>query len=103
MPNEIPLVFYNRSDYEYHFIMNELAKKFKGQFECCWENAEKYKTFSVPIKKEIKVDKDGYENIATVFSKFKFIERARSITRSILLIISQILIKLNANILVAFF
>ena len=49
MPNEIPVVFYNGSNYDYHFIMND----FKGQFKCLGENKEKYKYFSVPIKNEI--------------------------------------------------
>ena len=39
--------------YDYHFIIKELAK----EFECITENAEKYITFSVPIKKELDNDK----------------------------------------------
>ena len=72
MPNEIPVVFHNGSSYDYHFIMKELANEFKGQFECFGKNREKYKTFSVPIVKEIKkIDKDGYEDITTVSYKIK--------------------------------
>ena len=33
-----------------HFIMEQLAKDFKGQFDCIGKNMEKYITFSVPIK-----------------------------------------------------
>ena len=63
MPNEIPVVFYNGSNYDYHFIMND----FKGQFKCLGENKEKFKTFSLPIKKEItKIDKDGNESVESV-------------------------------------
>ena len=43
--NEIPVVFYNGSKYDYHIIIKELAKEFKGQFECLRENIEKYKLF----------------------------------------------------------
>ena len=43
--NEIPVVFYNGSNYDYHIIIKELAKEFKGQFECLRENIEKYKLF----------------------------------------------------------
>ena len=32
--------------------MKQLAKEFKGQFECLGENTGKYITFSVPNKKE---------------------------------------------------
>ena len=60
MPNEIPVVFHNGSNYDYHFIIKELANEFEGQFECLGENKEKFKTFSVPVKKEItKIDKGG--------------------------------------------
>ena len=32
MPKKIPIVFYNRSNYYYHFIIKELAEEFKKQF-----------------------------------------------------------------------
>ena len=50
VPNEIPVVFYRGSNYDYHFIIKKLAHEFEGQFEWLEENKEKYKTFSVPIK-----------------------------------------------------
>ena len=52
-PKEIPVVFHNGSTYDYHFIINQLAKEFNGQLECLGESTEKYITFSVPIKKEL--------------------------------------------------
>ena len=51
-PKEIPVVFHNGSKYDYHFITKELAEEVEGEFECLGKNAEKYITFSVPIKKE---------------------------------------------------
>ena len=51
VPNEIPVVFHNGSNYDYHFIIKELANEFEEQFECLGENTEKYKCFSVPIEK----------------------------------------------------
>ena len=39
---EIPMVFHNGSTYDFHFIINELAKEFEGQFECLGENTEIY-------------------------------------------------------------
>ena len=53
-PKEIPVVFHNGSTYDYHFIIKELAEEFEGEFECLGENTEKYITFSVSIKKEIR-------------------------------------------------
>ena len=40
MPNEIPVVFHNGSDYDYHFIVKELANEFEVQSDCLGENKE---------------------------------------------------------------
>ena len=78
MPNEIPLVFHNGSNYDYHFIIKELANDFEGQFECLGENKEKYKTLSLPIKKEsTKIDKDSNKVVLNISYKIKFIDSAR--------------------------
>ena len=69
-PKEIPVVFHNGSTYDYHFIINQLAKEFDGQLECLGENTEKYITFSVPIKKEL-------DNGKTITYKLKFIDSFR--------------------------
>ena len=45
VPNEIPVVFNNSSNYDYYFTIKELANAFEGKFECLGENTEKYKTF----------------------------------------------------------
>ena len=39
-PKEIPVVFHNGSIYDYHFIINNLAKEFYDQIECLGENTE---------------------------------------------------------------
>ena len=78
VPNEIPLVLNNGSDYDYHFIIKELANGLGGQFECLGKNTESYKTFSVPIEKEVtNIDEDGNESVVTIFYKIKFIDGAR--------------------------
>ena len=75
--NEIPLVFHNDSNYDYHFVIKELVNKFEGQFECLGESTEKYKAFSVPIEKEvIKIDKDGNKSVTTISYNIKFIDNA---------------------------
>ena len=51
--NEIPVVFHNGSNYDYHFIIKEFANKIERKLECLGENTEKYKKFSVPIEKEV--------------------------------------------------
>ena len=90
--NEIPEVFHNGSDYNYHFIIKEIANWFAGKFECLGENTEKPKDFSIPIEKEIiKIDKYGNEIVITTSCKTKFIDSARFMAMydQILLIISH--------------
>ena len=70
IPKEIPVVFHNGSTYDYHFIIKQLAREFKGYFHCLGENTEKYITFSVPIKKE-------HDNGKTTTYKLKFIDSYR--------------------------
>ena len=57
------MIFHNACNYHYHFIIKELAKEFEGEVNCLGENTEKYKTFPVPITKEIKkIDKNEKRN-----------------------------------------
>ena len=37
----MPVVFHNSSNYDYHFIIKELANESGGKFECLGENTEK--------------------------------------------------------------
>ena len=84
MPNEISVVFHKGSNYDYHFTIKELAKGFEGEFECFGENTEKYKTFSIPIEKEVtNIDKDGNESVVTISYKIKFIDSARFVASSL--------------------
>ena len=38
---EIPVVIHNGSNYDYHLIIKELAKKFEGKVNCLGENTER--------------------------------------------------------------
>ena len=61
-PNKIPIIFRNGSNYDYHFIIKELAEELKKQFACLGEYIEKYITFTVAIKKEVaRIDRNGEE------------------------------------------
>ena len=54
------------------------------QFECPGENIEKYKTFSVPIDKEVtNIDINGKENVVFISFKIKFIDSARFVVSSL--------------------
>ena len=72
MPDEIPADFHRGSNYDYNFIIKYFANEFEGQFECIGENKEKYKTFSLPIKKQIaKIERQSNESIETISYKIK--------------------------------
>ena len=71
-------VFHNGSNYDYHFIIKELANEFEEIFECLGENTEKYKTISIPIEKEVtKINKYGNESVVSISYQIKFINSAR--------------------------
>ena len=59
IPKEIPVVFHNGSTYDYHFIIKQLPREFKGYFHCLGENTEKYITLSVPNKKVLDNNNDS--------------------------------------------
>ena len=60
MSKEITIIFYNGSNYDNRFIINELAEKFEGQFTCLGKNTQKYIVFSVAITNEVKrIGKNG--------------------------------------------
>ena len=75
-PKEIPIVFHDGSTYDYHFIINKLAKEFDGQRKCLGENTEKCITFSVRISKEL-------DNGKTITYKLKFIDSFRFMAASL--------------------
>ena len=51
VPKKTPIVFHNGPNYDYYFIVKELAEEFKQLFTCSGEKNEKYITFTVPIEK----------------------------------------------------
>ena len=70
VPKKIRIVFHNGSNYDYHFIIKELAEEFKKQLAeefkkqviCLGENTEKYITVTVPTEiKVTRINKNGEE------------------------------------------
>ena len=41
VPKKIAIIFHNVFNYDYHFVIKELAEEFKKQFDCFGENIEK--------------------------------------------------------------
>ena len=77
------MVLHNGSNYDYHLIIKELAEKFKGNIDCLDENTEKYITFSVPLKKEIK-------NKKLVTYKLRFIDSSRFLNTSLASLVNNL-------------
>ena len=72
VPNEISVVFHNVLNCDYHFIINELANEFEGQFECVVEKKENFKPFSVLMINEItKINEDGNESVVNISYNIK--------------------------------
>ena len=69
VPKETPVVIHNGSAYDCHFIIEQLAKEFKGQFECLGENTEKTSLFQYRLKE-----------IKKCIYKLKFIDSFRFIS-----------------------
>ena len=84
IPKEILVVFHNGSTDDYHFIIKQLARKFKGNFECIGENTEKYIAFSVPIKKE-------HGNGKPSIYRLKFIDSCRFMQSSLSNLVDNLL------------
>ena len=51
VPKKITIVFHNGFNYDYHFIIKELAEEVKEKFTCLGEYTEKYITCSLRIEK----------------------------------------------------
>ena len=50
-PYEIPVFFHNGSNYDYNFIIKELANEFQGKLECVGENCTRLHKFSCSNRK----------------------------------------------------
>ena len=67
VPDKIPIVFHNRSNCDYYFIMQELAEELKKQFTCLGENTEKCMTFTVSVEKEVtRIDRNGEKIVKNI-------------------------------------
>ena len=84
MPKKNPIGFHNGSDYDYHFIIKELAGQFKKQFIYLGENTEKYMTFTVPIEKEVtRIDKNVEEITKNISYMLQFTDTTKFMTSSL--------------------
>ena len=47
---KIYIAFHNGFNYDYHFVIKQLAEKFENKITCLGENNDRYITFTVPIE-----------------------------------------------------
>ena len=84
VPKKIPIIFHNGSNYDYYFVIKELAEEFKKRYTCLGENTKKYITFTVPIEKEVtRIDKNGEEITKNISYISQFIASARFMASSL--------------------
>ena len=78
VPKKNPTVSHSGSNYNFHFIIKEIAEEFKKQFTCLGENTEKHITSTVPIEKEVaRIDKNGKEITKKISYILQFVDSAR--------------------------
>ena len=90
IPKSIPVVFHNGSSYDFHVIINQLAKDFDGTFSCLGKNTEKYITFSISIFKKACSDKKP------IAYQIKFIDSYKHMSQSLSNLVDN-LAELNKN------
>ena len=77
VPKRVGLVFHKGSNYDYHFIIKELARVFKKQFNGLGKNTEKYVTFTIPVEKEVtRIDENRTEITKIICYILKIIDSA---------------------------
>ena len=101
IPKRIPIAFHNGSNYNYRFIIKELAEEFKKRLTCLGENTEKYITSTVPIEKGVtRIDKNGEEISKNISYILQFIDSAnlwQAHYQILSIIFLKEFIKLNVN------
>ena len=89
--NLISIVFHNGSNYDYNFIIKELAEEFKKQFTCLGGHAEEHATFTVPIEKEAtRIDKNEKEITKNISYILQFIDSARYMASSLSSVVNNL-------------
>ena len=97
----ILIFFHNASNYDYRFIMKELAEEFRKQFTYLGGNTEKYRAFTVLIEKDVtRIDKNG-EEITKIYLPYYSLLTAQDLWQAHYQILSIIFLKkfiaLNVN------
>ena len=99
VPKKIPIGFHDGSNCD--FIIKESPEEFIKQFTCLGESTEKYKTFTIPIEKEVtRIDKFGEKITKNISYLLQFINTSRFMASSLSAPVNNLsegFIKLNIN------
>ena len=68
------LFFHSGTNYNFNLIINELAKEFRSEMRCIPLNTNKYMSFSIPIRKEVKEEKHKKQKKKVITYNLKFID-----------------------------
>ena len=85
---DIPVFFHNGTNYDFNLIINELAKEFRSEMRCIPLNTTKYMSFSIPIKKEIKEQKEQKKKVMT--HNLKFIDTAKHMNSALSTLVNNL-------------
>ena len=98
LPKKIPIIFYSRSNYDYHFVIKELAEEFENQSICLGENTKKCINFTVPIEKELIKMKKKLQKVYLSWYNLLTVQDVWQVLHKILLIIYlKVFVELNVN------
>ena len=78
LPKEISIILDNGSNYDYHFIIEEIAEEFGKQVTCLAKNSQ-----IKLLKKVTRTDKNGEELTKNNSYILQFIDSARFMTRKL--------------------
>ena len=81
---DIPVFFHNGTNYDFNLIITELAKEFRSEMRCIPLNTNKYMSFSIPIRKEIKKQNELKKTKKKVITyNLKFIDSAKHMNKAL--------------------
>ena len=86
---DIPVFFHNVTDYDFNLIINELAKEFRSEMRCIPLNTNKYISFSIPIRKEIKEEQKEQKKKVITYN-LKFIDSAKHMNSALSTLVNNL-------------
>ena len=86
---DIPVFLHNGTSYDFNLIINELAKEFRSEMRCIPLNTNKYMSFSIPIRKEIKEEQKEQKKKVITYN-LKFIDSAKHVNSALSTLVNNL-------------